>query len=396
MRQVTSITVCGGGNAAHVVVPLLAEQGYRVILYTPLSDEADRFREGAAAGGIEALFPGGGIYRGRPALITRDPQEAANSQLILMVVPAFAHGPILRDLAPYLPAQAFVGAIPARSGFELEALHILRSRKSGNYTIFCGHTLPWACRIEAYGRRVRVLGTKETVGMAAVPAGGAPALAQLMGKALKVNFTPMANSLAVSLGNIGQVIHPGIMYALLKNYDGAVWGEGEIPLFYQGVTEEAAAVLNDLSNEIVATAARLSAECGLDLSEVLTVGQWLIRAYAGYIEDSSTLSRSFRTNRGYRGLKVPVKKVPEGYVPDFQSRYLTEDIPYGLLFSKAVAVMCGCSTPCMDEVLTVTGSWMNKRYLGRGGKLNGADLKEARIPQNFGIYTAGKLVEAAK
>lgn len=391
MHSINSITVCGGGNAAHVAVPLLAGRGYRVILYTPLGEEADRFQKGAAAGGLEAVFLDGRNRRGTPALVTRDPREAAQTDLVLMVVPAFAHGPILRDLTPHLPRQAIIGAIPARSGFELEALYHLRN-KPGDYTLFSGHTLPWACRIEEFGRRVKVLSTKETVGIATVPSDSAPAMAKVLGNALEVNFSPMANSLSISLGNIGQVIHPGIMYALLKEYNGTVWNEAEIPLFYQGVTEEAAAVLNDLSSEIVSIAADLSAEFAIDLSQVLTVGQWLIRSYARYIEDSSSLSRSFRTNRGYRGLKVPVIKVPGGFAPDFQSRYLTEDIPYGLLFSKAVAAMIGHSTPCMDEVILVTGRWMNKNYLDQGGRLAGLDLKETRIPQNFGIHTAEELV----
>ncbi|MEW5784959.1 MAG: NAD/NADP octopine/nopaline dehydrogenase family protein [Bacillota bacterium] len=394
MKTMKSITVCGGGNAAHVVVPLLAVHGYRVTLYVPLDNEATQFQKGAAEGGLEAHFPDGRVVRGSPALITRDPREAADADLILMVVPAFAHGPLLRQLAPHLPQKAVVGAIPARSGFELEALYSLRD-KVPEYTVFCGHTLPWACRIEQFGRLVRVLGIKQTVGIAAVPAKSAPALAGLLGTALDVNFAPMANSLAVSLGNIGQVIHPGIMYGLLKNYSGTIWSEADIPLFYQGVTEEAAAVLNNLSNEIVTTASRLSLECGVDLSEVITVGQWLIRSYARYIADSSSLCRAFRTNSSYRGLKMPVIEEKGGYVPDFRSRYLTEDIPYGLLFSRAAAAMAGNPTPCMDEVIGVASRWMNKAYLDSEGMLVGPDLKETRIPQNYGINTAAELVKTS-
>ena len=135
----------------------------------------------------------------------------------------------------------------------------------------------------------------------------------------------------------------------------------------------------------MSVAARLSRDYGIDLSAVLSVEQWLLRSYARYIADSSSLSRSFRTNRSYRGLKLPVKKVAGGFKPDFQSRYLTEDVPYGLLYSKAVAVLAGCATPRMDEVIATAGRWMKKDYLDRKGALTGADLKEARIPQNFGI-----------
>jgi hypothetical protein len=324
-------------------------------------------------------------------LVTTDPAEAAEADLILMVVPAFAHGPLLKALSPHLPAGTAVGAIPSRSGFEFQALHAIPERGK-KQIIFCGQTLPWACRIESYGRKVRVLGTKESVGLAAIPPESAPALADFLSKALEVNFYALPNSLTVSLGNIGQVIHPGIMYGVLKHYRGEVWSEAEIPLFYQGVTEETARVLEDLSSEIVRMAARLAREFPVDLEQVLTVGQWLVRAYARHIEDRSTLVRAFRTNRSYSGLKLPVKKTTDGYIPDFESRYLTEDIPFGLLFSRAVAEMIDSPTPRINEVITACSGWINKHYLDQRGKLAGPDLKEARIPQHYGINDALRLI----
>ena len=331
------------------------------------------------------------MLRGSPELVTTVPAEAAEADLILMLAPAFAHGPLLEDLAPFMKPQTTIGAIPARSGFELQAAHHLRKEAAGR-VIFCGQTLPWACRIELYGRRVNVLGTKEAVGVATVPPRQALNTAAWLSELLAVNFVPVANSLAVSLGNIGQVIHPGIMYGMLKSYHGEVWRENEVPLFYHGVTEESAQVMESLSGEIVNIAALLSREYAVDLREVLTVGQWLIRSYAGYIKDSSSLARAFRTNRGYRGLKLPVKRVPGGYIPDFQSRYLTEDVPFGLLFSKAVAAMAGCPTPSMDEVIRAAGRWTEKGYLDEQGNPAGPDIKEARIPQRYGIHDPGKLV----
>lgn len=389
------ITVCGGGNAAHVAVPLLAHRGLPVTLYAPFADEAERFRESSARGGLTLHLPGGKIIKGTPRLVTTDPAEAAAADLVLLLVPAFAHGPLLESLAPHLKPGTAVGAIPSRSGFELQALRALQALPGGGCTIFCGLTLPWACRIETYGSSARVLGTKESVGLAAVPAHSAPALAASLSEAFGVKFTPLANCLTVSLGNIGQVIHPGIMYGLLKDYRGETWRETEVPLFYQGVTEETAQILEELSAEIAAAARRLSREFDLDLAQVETVRQWLIRSYARYIADRSTLARAFRTNQSYRGLKLPVKKTKEGYIPDFASRYLTEDVPYGLLYSRAVAAMAGSPTPRIDEVVIAAQRWMNKCYLDSGGGLSGPDIKEVRIPQNYGVFDASKLVRAS-
>ena len=98
MKIVSRITVCGGGNAAHVAIPLLVNRGFRVTLYTPFADEAVRFREGAERGGLEASFFNGQLLRGSPHLVTANPAEAAAADLILIVVPAFAHGPLTLNL----------------------------------------------------------------------------------------------------------------------------------------------------------------------------------------------------------------------------------------------------------------------------------------------------------
>jgi len=392
---IKKVTICGGGNAAHVVLPLLKDYGVAVTLYTPFSEEAALFRAGLTNGGINLVEDGRIPVNGKADLITTDPQIAAEADLILLVLPAFAHGPTLGALSPYLADKVVIGAIPSRSGFELQADYHL-NLKSAKQTIFCGQTLPWACRTVEPGRKVKVLGLKKQVGLAAVPADAAPEISAWLSRALKVNFTPMKGSLAVSLGNIGQVIHPGIMYGLLKNYDNEIWSKEEIPLFYQGVTEEIADLLEALSAEITHIAELFSQKYSINLGEVMPVRQWLFDSYSANIEDKSSLARAFCTNHSYRGLKVPVIKEKEGYKPDFNSRYLTEDIPYGLLYSKAVATMINLQTPHIDQVIRTAGKWADKNYLDSGGSLSGSDLSEARIPQNYGIYDPLELLEVSQ
>jgi len=186
------------------------------------------------------------------------------------------------------------------------------------------------------------------------------------------------------------------MFGLLKNYDGEVWSETEIPLFYQGVTEEIATLLENLSAEILQAAAMLTKRFNLDLSEVISIKQWLFDSYSASIEDKSSLARAFCTNHSYRGLKIPVVAVDKGFVPDFNSRYLTEDIPYGLLYSRAVAGLVGSPTPQMNKVIKAASSWIGKSYLGQDGSLTGPDIKEARIPQNYGINDPDRLVKVSE
>ena len=57
--------------------------------------------------------------------ITGDPEEAANSSIIIIVVPAFAHEPFFSKLAPYLKENTTLAAIPAKGGIEFQVEHIL-------------------------------------------------------------------------------------------------------------------------------------------------------------------------------------------------------------------------------------------------------------------------------
>merc|ERR1719384_486416 len=105
------------------------------------------------------------------------------------------------------------------------------------------------------------------------------------------------------------------------------------PLFYQGADEFAAEVMATLSNEVVVNVRdaikKMRPDLNLDL--VVHISQWYIDCYAAQTDDSSCLLKSLQTNQGYRGLKHPMKKEADGkFMPNFQYRYMKEDLPMGL------------------------------------------------------------------
>ncbi|MCR4440730.1 MAG: NAD/NADP octopine/nopaline dehydrogenase family protein [Peptococcaceae bacterium] len=387
--KIRSLTVVGGGNGAHALAALASARGLEVRIWAPLPEEAELIRQGTAQqGGIKAVSAEGQVSLGLPARIDSDPQKVIpGSEAVVFVLPAFTHKQLFARMSEHLSPGTIVGAIPSRSGFEFLAC----SLAPPGVTIFGLQTLPWACRIKEYGKQVEILGTKNQVAAASLPANQAAVLCDALQDLLGLPVLPMPNMLAVSLANMGQVIHPGIMYGLFRQWDGQPFPENRIPLFYQGVTEEMCGILERLSFEILEIKAVLEKDGGFDLTGVTGIREWIINSYRGSIEDSSTLMKCFNTNKGYRGLKAPVRKRGnEGYVPDFSSRYLTEDVPYGLVVSRGLAELAGVATPMMDEVITAAGRWMGKEYLA-GGKLEGKDLGETPIPQNYGIVNMDSL-----
>ncbi|MFZ7102515.1 MAG: NAD/NADP octopine/nopaline dehydrogenase family protein [Peptococcaceae bacterium] len=380
------VIVCGGGNGAHVFAVLakgaLGSQGV-VGMYAPYQDEAETIKKAMdEQGGIEVVSDNA-IIKEKIDIVSHHPSVCSAADLVVFIAPAFTHEITLKAISPYLKQNVWIGAIPARSGFEFSVPAILRATTTGNAKLFAGQTLPWACRLEAPGKRVRVIGTKDKIGVAAIPPGEAGKIANVLSKLTFTRFYPMENILAVSLSNIGQIVHPGIMYGLFKDFTGESYPEHL--LFYQGVNEEIAAVLAKMSEEIqeIKKAVELEAP-DISLRGVKTLKQWLLDTYQSSIRDNSSLVKAFTSNKAYDGLKAPMIKKESGYLPDFSSRYLTEDVPAGLVVTKAIAEICIIATPMIDQVLDTVSKWIDKEYL-LNSQLRGKDLAETRIPQNYGI-----------
>lgn len=391
-----NIVICGAGNAAQTLIPLLAsDPQHRVTVYAPLTGEADRLNTAMPDAGLEVTFATGQRKQGKPHLITANPAAAAaDVQMVLLALPSFAHGDILSALAPHLPNSAWIGALPARGGFDWQ----VRSRLPGHLGVIFGlQTLPWACRIQEWGRRVEVLGTKAQVDLAAWPAAPrspvSATVAATVSEMIGVPLNPIDYFLALTLANTGQIIHPGIMYGLFSQWDGQPFPPEQAPLFYGGVDDRMAAVLQAMSDEVQTLCRGLEqAAPGLDLGSVASVGEWLLRSYPDQIEDTSSLRSAFNTNRAYAGLRAPVVKQANGlFVPDFTARYLTEDIPYSLLVTQGIAELAGVPTPTISRVIDWAQTRMGKHYLVNG-QVAGPDVAHSRAPQHFGITNLADLL----
>lgn len=114
---------------------------------------------------------------------------------------------------------------------------------------------------------------------------------------------------------------------------------------------------------------------------------WYMRCYPQDISDKTNLYTAIQTNAAYQGLKHPVKKTEDGkFLPDFSHRYMTEDIPFGLVVIRGIAEIMGIETPNIDKVLTWSQQQMGKEYLV-DKKLQGKDISTSRAPQSYGFTT---------
>lgn len=393
--KIETITICGGGNAAHAIIPIIRNNfSGKLNLFLPYGDEAAQFNKLIEEKGFITATMGEKKLYGRPDEASKFAKDVCkDADLILVPLPAFAHEPTLLQIAPFLKEEVIIGAIPARSGFEYSALKILKDNKKEKVIIFGMQTLPWACRIKEYASKVDILGKKKSVGMAVFPHKITSELAFFLTQLLDLKIEPLPNMLTLSLANVGQIIHPGIMYGIFKGKEKVKYQKDEIPLFYQGVTKEISETLKMMSDEILVLIKEIrNIDKSINLNHVLGLKDWLIYSYKESIEDKSTLQSCFVTNRAYQGLCAPMKKIDNDYfLPNFQARYLTEDVPYGLVVTKAIAQLAKVDMPVIDEVILTVSKWMGKEYI-KGSYLEGKDIKDTRIPQNYGINNLENII----
>jgi hypothetical protein len=332
---------------------------------------------------------------GRIRTISADPAEVIpGADMVLMLVPAFAHGAILRRIAPYLSEATVLGCVPTRGGFEFDAARVGVGRARPHPTIFGLQTLPWSTRVSTVGELVHIGAVKQEASLAALPSSEAASIARKLARILGIRIVPTRSFLGMTLGNPGQFIHPGLMYGHFRSWSGEEYDEDSIPMLYAAATDEMGELVERLSREAVAVADVIDRWTGgaLNLRDaVLPAHVWLRRAYWHATSDTSRAGACFRTGP-IRARKAPmVESRPGKFRPNFEYRYLSEDVPFGLVPTRALAEIANVETPAIDEVITWAQSVLQRTYL-TGGRLRGADVRQLPIPQNYGVLTLSDLI----
>jgi hypothetical protein len=374
------------------VAGLIASQpDWRCTVYAPRSDGADVWRAGVSNGGIRLCYAaedGGEIVHGAPAAISKNAGDVVpGCELIILCLPALAFDENAAAIAPFVDQGAMIGAICGTNGVDwcIDAAMASVGRTPDSYGVFALQNLPWACRVSQPGVSVDVLGVKPFMEIAARPSAELDTLASTLGDLIRVPLRPVAGGfVGIGLSNLCQVIHPAVIHDNFVDWDGHT-PYTDKPLFYQGLSEQAANDMASVSDEIQAIRAYLENRyAGLDLSVVVHIYDWTMRAYGKYITDDSTLRTRFASNRAYEGLTCPMLPDGDGWRPDFQARYLSEDIPYNLVAVRGLAELCGVSTPTIDRLITWSQEALGREYLV-DGKISGSDVPRSFAPQRFGF-----------
>jgi hypothetical protein len=396
MTTPTRVLICGTGSGAHALAAVASRSGFEVCVLSQNAGKAQRWIESLQTQALTVIGRNGdspwsaGSFR-----VTHDPAVAARgSDLVIFAVPTFSHERYLELLKPEIKDGCVIVGLPGQNGFEFEVRKTLGPRLR-NCAVINFESLPWSCRVVEFGATVRINGTKKTL-VGAIQ-GELPktrvrqvleTLQRVLGEFPKLTLS--GHLLGINLMSLNAYSHPPIMYGRWKDWDGKPLDHE--PLFFQGVDENTAALLERISSEVVAISNRIMAEYPeVDLSQVIPMYQWDIAHYADQIADKTNLMTALRTNALYQGRTHPMVQTAGGqYIPDFNHRFLLEDIPC-LAVIRGIAEIAGVKTPNLDMVLLWGQEKLHKEYLV-GSRLIGKDLATTRCPQRYGITTLEELL----
>ena len=370
------IAICGGGNVAHVLVGLLSQRdGLEVRVLT---------RQPARwADAIQVLGDDDQVSIGRASLISNQADEVIpDADLVILALPAYARAAMLKMIAPQLSGDVWVGSFPGSGGFDWMAQQILQGT-GARVSIFGAQRVPYISRIIDYGKKVYGSPKKEGISIAAIPQAKSRDIAAILENILQMPVGCLNNFLEITLATSNPILHPARIYTLFCDYGpDQFWPEPM--LFYEGWDDTASEWLIKMDREVH----EIFSCIPLDLSGIVP----LLQHYG--VEDAAALTRKISSIESFKGIPTPMLQTADGFVPDFQSRYFTEDIPYGLLIIKGVAEITSTATPAIDTILTWAQEMMHKEYL-IGTKLDGKDIAGSPIPQNSGITTTDDLIQRA-
>jgi hypothetical protein len=396
MSQSVRVLICGTGSAAHVLAGIISTKpDVDVRVLTRSADKArrwatimrdDRLTVTRRTGSDDRV-----LLTANQFIVTSEPWEAARGcDVFIFAIPAFLHWQYLTLLEPYIHDGCVLVGLPGQNGFEFDVRLALGPRLQ-HCLLMNFESLPWVCHIVEFGKTVGIVGIKDKLvgameGDLSRARVGDPVtfMQYLLGEPPTLVVT--GHLLGITLRSPNACSHPPIMYGRWKDWDGTPLEQP--PLFYHGIDEETADLLGTVSAEVVATSQRIMA-CypHVDLSQVISMYDWDIGCYGNDIKDKTNLMTALRTNSGYEGITHPMIQTRDGtFVPDFDHRFLAEDVPFGLVVIRGIAEMAGVQTLGIDTVLSWCQQRVGKDYLV-GSTMSGKDLATTRCPQRYGFRT---------
>jgi len=359
--EVKRFAVIGAGNAGCAIAADMTLAGFEVRLFE-FPEFKERFQKILDE---QAIHIKGEANVGKATLIaTLNLQKTVKDvQLILVSMPSFGHPRLIAELIPLLEDGQVVIFMPGGFGSFpfLKTLRTVAPRKR----VIVGETatLPYAARLS--GPNEVTVFIKSVLNPAAtIPAAKTDEIVKPLRK-LYPDISAARDVLDVALNNLNPSTHvaPSILSTSRVEMANEFW------LYREGMTPSVQKVMVAVDNERISVREALGyGPPHYDLKK--SGARECFEDYFG---------KGGKEKAGYN-LKGPL---------DMKERYITEDIPYGLVFFASWGDKVGIDTPIMDALIRIASVINDTDYMNEGFTLKHLGLQDLSLEEIKKMVRAG-------
>lgn len=342
------LAVLGGGNTAFSIAANLTLRGYEVTLYEipsfaasvePLAGRQEIRLTGVAEQGAAP------IHR-----VTTDIREAMECDILLMSIPSYGHQAFADELVPHLRPGHLLALLPGNLG-SLAFARQAREAGRDHGVIFAEvDTAPYVCR-KLGPAHAHIWGMVSGLGVGVFPARDSARAVEALADVFP-GIWAYPHALACGLNATNPIVHPA---GVLMNAGRIEYARGEFYFYHEGIQPSVVRAIKAVDGERLAVAASLGTT--LDTVEE--------NYWKGGFGPKGDLWATINGSRMLTQLRAP---------GSLETRWLTEDIPFGIASWALIGRDQGVPTPVISG-LTALGS-----------AVTGMDCwAAARTPAHLGI-----------
>ncbi|MBT3323590.1 hypothetical protein HN681_02685 [archaeon] len=318
------ILIVGAGNGGQAAAVDLTSRGFKVCLYE-FPEFSDKLQTKLKTQSITAE----GILTGgiKIDLITTDVKKASEySKTVLVTMPAFGHQHFISTFKDDIQEDSRVYFFPGNLSTLLTLEMSNLTEKGISLVEF--NSLPYGCRIKEDGT-IKIGIKNSLMTFAAFPAIDTEKVVEEVEK-LYPGQEQSLDILEVALSNPNPLIHPP---GVLLNIGRIEHSDGNFYMYNEGMTPSILKIIESVDKERQKIAEELSYKL-IAFSE-----------FGGILVDGR--KEHFITCGEEALMLGPCNR---------NNRYLTEDVPYGLVYWSEIGKKLGIETPHTDAIITMTSS----------------------------------------
>jgi opine dehydrogenase len=313
----TRVAVLGTGGIGCGAAALLCERGHSAVLWSPSGRGTAAFEGGAA---LQVEGRPQGPYQ---PTIARDCADAVrDADAVLLAVPGNGHRAVLDQVAAHVRTgqpviiSSHMSFSALYLGRQLAARGVRALIAAWGTTVTTGRRLP--------GPAVRVSNIRDKVDIATLPAGDIDTMVALCTSLFGDRFVPREDLVGVSLSNVNPQNHLGMALCNFTRIEKAEqWAN------WTGLTPSVGRLIEALDVERLSVAAAFGAS-------VRTVRDHFHLSFGvphGPVGDAGAILAARDSTPGPASL---------------ETRYITEDVPFGLVPSTVLGRIAGVKMPLHD------------------------------------------------